>query len=224
MAKNSRLLSILKVSQDLLINFDPHFNDPQWVAASMGISPKKAQRRLHYLRRQNKVDQNFQLIKREHQVFSLLNQKWDEQWRLVSYDISQENRSKRRKVRKKLLEVGFKQLQRSVWVSPLAVEGYLSSFCRENSPAEFCLFKGELFADNSKKIVKKLWPIAKWQKQGRELLNVLRKKNTDDLENQKDFWSLTLKHPKVPKDLLPFYWPLKDLATTFVAKINGETQ
>ncbi len=222
MAKNNRLLSILKVCQDLLINFDPHFDDSSWVAGSIGVSAKKGQRRLYYLRRQDKLDKNFRFKKRDNQVLSLINQKWDEKWRLVSYDISQENRQKRRNVRNKLTELGFKQLQRSVWVSPLAVEGYLSAFTKDNAPNQFCLMIGELFGDNSNKIVNKLWPVNKWQKNGRELLTELRKKNGDTQENRKMFWDLMLIHPKVPKDLLPFYWPLEDLAKQFVAKINGK--
>lgn len=222
MAKNNRLLSILKVSQDLLINFDPHFDNPSWVAGSMGIPTKKAQRRLNYLRRQNKVDENFRLENQDHQVFSLVNQKWDEKWRLVSYDIVQENREKRRKVRKILHKLGFKQLQRSVWVSPLAVEGYLSGFTKRNDPSQFCLMIGGLFGDNSKEIVKKLWPINKWQKRGKNLLTKVKKKDRSVNQDKEAFWDLMLIYPKVPKDLLPFYWPLEHLAMTFVAKINGE--
>lgn len=44
--------------------------------------------------------------------------KWDDKWRIVIFDISELKRSHREAFRGKLKELGFKSLQKSVWVHP----------------------------------------------------------------------------------------------------------
>ncbi|MGB4943440.1 MAG: hypothetical protein WBO92_05040, partial [Candidatus Moraniibacteriota bacterium] len=44
--------------------------------------------------------------------------KWDEKWRIVTYDISEKRRSKRILLLRALYEAGFYHLQDSVWVYP----------------------------------------------------------------------------------------------------------
>lgn len=43
---------------------------------------------------------------------------WDEKWRIVFFDIPEERRLGRRQLISKLKEIGFQQLQQSVWVHP----------------------------------------------------------------------------------------------------------
>src|SRR3989344_7150077 len=45
--------------------------------------------------------------------------KWDGLWRLVVFDISEENRKLRDLLRRKLRSLGFAMFQKSVWVTPL---------------------------------------------------------------------------------------------------------
>lgn len=47
-------------------------------------------------------------------------EKWDKKWRLVFYDIPEEKRKARVALTRKLNQLGFYQLQRSVWVYPYA--------------------------------------------------------------------------------------------------------
>ena len=44
--------------------------------------------------------------------------KWDNKWRILIFDIKEERRSLREKVRRTLISVGFERLQDSVWVYP----------------------------------------------------------------------------------------------------------
>ncbi len=43
---------------------------------------------------------------------------WDGQWRMLSFDIPQSEASVRMRLRRRLLDVGFGAVQRSVWVTP----------------------------------------------------------------------------------------------------------
>lgn len=45
--------------------------------------------------------------------------RWDRKWRLVMFDIPEQKRIARDNIRRLLKELGFKQLQLSVWVHPL---------------------------------------------------------------------------------------------------------
>ncbi len=220
MAKKSRLLSVLQAAEDFLVVFDSYFRDPIWVTESLAASPDKARRSLNYLRRKDKVDKDFLPEERGKQVLGLINQNWDELWRIVSYDIPEKNRNKRRLIRQNLYELGFKQLQRSVWLSPLSVDEYIKKFAQKNQPDNFCFFVGRLFAQNSREIVGSLWPVDQWQKQAQNLIIKL-KKQENTAESREEFWDLILSHPKAPLDLLPYNWPLKDLVETFVAAVNG---
>lgn len=57
--------------------------------------------------------------------FHLLQQTtvWDQKWRIVIYDIPEQHRSARNRVRRLIKQLGFKQKQQSVWVHPLPCLG-----------------------------------------------------------------------------------------------------
>ncbi len=44
--------------------------------------------------------------------------KWDNRWRLVMFDIPEKRRSERNVLREKLKELGFKEIQKSVFIHP----------------------------------------------------------------------------------------------------------
>ena len=49
-------------------------------------------------------------------------EKWDGRWRVIIFDIPEKSRRIRRIFQRKLLEIGFYQLQKSVWVHPFPCE------------------------------------------------------------------------------------------------------
>ena len=51
--------------------------------------------------------------------------KWDGKWRIVSFDVGENQRNKRDIFREELKSLGFIQMQRSVWVSPYPCEKYI---------------------------------------------------------------------------------------------------
>jgi len=52
-------------------------------------------------------------------------QKWDGQWRVLIFDIPEKKRKFRNNLRRTLINLGFYQLQKSVWVCPFDVIDYL---------------------------------------------------------------------------------------------------
>lgn len=53
------------------------------------------------------------------------NKKWDKKWRILIFDIPERKRKFRDNLRITLLNIGFRQLQKSVWIFPYDVIDYL---------------------------------------------------------------------------------------------------
>jgi hypothetical protein len=49
-------------------------------------------------------------------------EKWDKKWRIVMFDVDERFRRQRNNLRKYLIGLGFKQYQKSVWVTPYDCE------------------------------------------------------------------------------------------------------
>jgi CRISPR/Cas system-associated endoribonuclease Cas2 len=63
-----------------------------------------------------------QYIKRTALHIKKQNKKWDQKWRIVSFDISEQRRVVRDLVRQSIVNFGFVRLQDSVWVYPYDCE------------------------------------------------------------------------------------------------------
>lgn len=50
---------------------------------------------------------------------------WDKIWRMVIFDIKEYRRGSRDKLRRELINSGFKKLQNSVWISPYPCEEFI---------------------------------------------------------------------------------------------------
>jgi len=53
--------------------------------------------------------------------------KWDEKWRAVIFDVPEVSRRDRDFLRRELLWIGFKELQKSVWIYPYEIEKELKA-------------------------------------------------------------------------------------------------
>ncbi len=58
-------------------------------------------------------------------LVELENKKWDGKWRVVSFDILEKRRRVRDQLRMELIELGFKKMQNSVWVTPYDCGDYI---------------------------------------------------------------------------------------------------
>ncbi len=59
-------------------------------------------------------------------------QKWDGAWRILLFDIPENKRKHRDYLRKILKQVGFKELQRSIWIYPYPVPPFLKELVFHN--------------------------------------------------------------------------------------------
>lgn len=105
----------------------------------LGIIPKKRQKDLIKRSRQRLVDNGFLEYKNGYlrltQKGEILARrvgggnfklrklkKWDKKWRVLIFDIKEEKRNLREKIRRTLVSLGFLKLQDSVWIYPYPCE------------------------------------------------------------------------------------------------------
>jgi len=84
---------------------------------------------------------------------------WDGQWRVVIYDIEEEVRRLRERLRRTLKSLDFTLIQRSVWFSPYPVEEELEVFLKkENLWEKIMIFKTTLKESDSRKLIGTFYP------------------------------------------------------------------
>lgn len=89
-------------------------------------------------------------IEAESILYKKDNQRWDGGWRMVFFDIPEERRKYRDYLRKILRLVGFHELQRSVWVYPYPVPGFLKDLMFEKNIKPHVRFITTNHVDNDK--------------------------------------------------------------------------
>jgi CRISPR-associated endonuclease Cas2 len=223
MAKKSRLLQILYLAEDFLIFFDDHFKSTSWVYRHSGVSRQTKIESRKYLRQKKILKSDFSLDLPDKSIYSLVAKPWDEKWRVINFDIPEKDRKLRDKLRYSLEQVGFKSLQRSLWISPLPIDDFIEKIRKNlDDPFNMVIFVGGLKGFSSKELVQRLWNLSEWSKKAENLLDKLEESGQDRKELEEEFWGLVINHPKVPLSLLPSDWPLNRLAVNFIKRINAD--
>ncbi|MBU2592496.1 MAG: hypothetical protein ABH867_00675 [Patescibacteria group bacterium] len=218
MVKTSRLLKILSAAEEILLFFDNYFSKYHWVAYTAGYTPKQFNATVRRLNGNNSFDSDFSFKKPAGFSLSMIKEDWDGNWRVVSYDIPEKSRVFRDLIKRSLYDLGFKKMQRSVWISPLPVDRFVRDLAGKYKTDNFAFFLAKMPDRDPRKIVTELWPVFDWRKEAVGLLAKLKKAKEASGEDKNKFWQLVLNHPKVPLDLLPVNWPLKELTITFSSK------
>lgn len=90
---------------------------------------------------------------------SLMTQKWDRKWRIVSYDIPEQYKHLRDTVRLILKRAGFAKLHHSVWIFPHGCEELTSLLQRETRLRKYILY-GVLEKIGNERRLKALFSLA----------------------------------------------------------------
>lgn len=83
---------------------------------------------------------------------------WDGYWRIVVYDIAETKKQLRSRLRVELKKLGYKFVQRSVWVSPFSSEKDLEIFLKkERLWGRILVFKTKVSSDESRSMISRYW-------------------------------------------------------------------
>ena len=81
--------------------------------------------------------------------------RWDKKWRLVFFDIPENHKSGRDALSYKLRTLGFKPLQKSVWIHPFPCRDEIVLVCQTYRVAKYVTYIETAHIDNSHSLQKK---------------------------------------------------------------------
>lgn len=144
-------------------------------------------------------------FKRKFPILALQKKKWDGNFMIVIYDIEKKKNRERDRLRAKLKELGFGMLQESVWVSPYHFEEDFQEFIESNKLEDFVyvLRAKTLMTTDYKKIVTKIWNVDKLNEEYQNILDLIQKGEKDKKRLWEDYFTVVIKDPFLPKELLP---------------------
>lgn len=172
-----------------------------------------------YLRLTSKAQEK---LERDFPILNMQRQKWDGRWRLVIFDISEQARYIRDSLREKLKELGFGQLQQSIYISPFDFVKDVDEFLEAHDlkgKAFILTAKHELMGD-PRDLAQLVW---KLDKLGEDYENLWVRMETlkDAKDKEKEIQAIKNKYleviktdPCLPKDLLPFEWRGEEVRKT----------
>lgn len=102
-------------------------------------------------------------IKERFPLINLISQDWDGKIRFAIYDIEEENKIIRELFRKKVKQLGFGMLQKSVWITPHNLLEEFQEFLQAHRLTEkvILLETENFYIGDLKKLAKKVWQIDK---------------------------------------------------------------
>lgn len=153
-------------------------------------------------------------IQRIFPLFQLADKGWDKKWRIAVFDIPEKEKKTRELLRRKLVSLGFGELQKSVYISPLDVLKDLKEMLENYGLyGKVIVFEAREIFSNQKEVGRLVWKLDQLEENYRELLERMESlkyskeeklKEVEEIKN--DFFNLILKDPFLPKELLPDNW------------------
>lgn len=161
-------------------------------------------------------------IKRRFPILMIKKPTWDKIFRVVIYDIEEENRKIRDLFRKKVKELGFGMVQKSVWVTPYDFLKDFQEFLQSYNLEEKVILMEtrNFYIGDLKEFAQKAWSIKKINDQYKEIYNDLlnfaslkRKHDRYQILNnlRKKIVTLYLHDPFLPDEFLPVDWYGKEV-------------
>jgi phenylacetic acid degradation operon negative regulatory protein len=167
----------------------------------------------------------FKKIREKFPLLDCKNRAWDKKWRIAFFDVQEIRKNLRSALRKRLKEIGFVMLQKSVWISPHPVFSYLQEWIEERNFSDKIIFveSERLFPHQPQWLIDKFWRVTEINAQYQTLYLKLQKiekdfKTSDKKKLKKQFniyyqegLRLILADPGLPKEFLPSDWILPRL-------------
>lgn len=168
-------------------------------------------------------------------IYKLQEEDWDQQWRILVYNIPEDNRNVRDALRQELIWSGFGMLANSCWVTPLRLEEQVKDMFERYQVAQYVNFflaqyKGP---GESKALVERCWNLNEINERYQQFIGLYQPvyKQYKELERKKaledadcfvqraqlvhEYRKFLFYDPGLPKILLPDNWLGHEAALLF---------
>lgn len=147
-------------------------------------------------------------FKRNFPILSLQKKMWDQNFMIVTFDIKEKDRYKRDVLRSKLKELGFGQLQESVWISPFHFEEDFREFIDSEGMGEYVyVLKAKAQTVNGyRNLVSKAWNLDRLDSEYQAILDSIDKKETALKDLWQQYFAAVIKDPMLPVEICPDNW------------------
>lgn len=141
-----------------------------------------------------------------------LGKRWDGKWRILIFDIPEKSRLKRDYLRRKLYDIGFGHLQKSVWVSPFDIIREVQEFLRFHGLDEgVILFEAKRIGDHEdKEIADRAWQLHDLSEKYKVAVDDFARENKENPDAKQKFANQYLaileQDPILPQQLLTYDW------------------
>lgn len=140
----------------------------------------------------------------------LTRKPWDKTWHLVIFDIPERLRYKRNILREKLRNLGFGELQKSVWVSPINYLPLLEKIIIELQIDSYVIFSQttKIGREDAQELAEKIWGLEKINKEYKKFISEWEKTANKQKRPflQLMYLSVLSQDPQLPQELLPEDW------------------
>jgi len=154
-------------------------------------------------------------LKRDFPITNWQGEEWDEKWRIVIFDIPEETKKVRDRLREKLKELGFGMIQESVWLTPYNVAKDIRDFLVSQGLADnaFVLVCERLYAGDEKELANNIWHLEEINEKYQNWLEKVKDLKTKDKklaqELKIEYLDILVSDPHLPEELLPDDWLAK---------------
>lgn len=123
------------------------------------------------------TSQGKEKLKRDFPLLSFQRKKWDKKWRIVVFDIAEVSRKRRDMLRKKLEDLGFGMLQKSVWITSYDIALDFREFIKAQRLDDFVYIMevSHLLAGDPKVLANKIWKLEELNKKYKEIYQEIQK-------------------------------------------------
>lgn len=163
-------------------------------------------------------------------LFNEQRKRWDGWWRLVVFDIPEETRYQRVSLQRKLVQLGFGQWQRSVYISPHDVMGEMNDYLEVSGLDElaYSLRASQGSKERARDLAYQVWQLDKVAEQYEDFIYRWGPagEGGQDIELWAGYQQLIEADPFLPRELLPDYWPAKEANKIFrqaIRKMASQT-
>lgn len=135
-----------------------------------------------------------------------INQPWDGKWRIVGFDIKESERNLRNVLRGYLKLSGFGMLQKSVYISPLAVESGVEELLLSNRDKlnnTYIFVSDKFFLGNREELIDRVFHIKELNNVYSKILEKFRFEKEGKKYILQEFVKVSMEDPFLPKELLP---------------------